>query len=291
MDVHEGKTDAVVRVMVPERSIVNDLRAVKIVWQRELIRTVTERARILGALVQPFMWLLILGTGLTSLVNAAGNPDMDLRTFLFPGMLAMTVVMPAIFAAASIVWDREFGFLREMLVAPVSRTAIVVGKCLGGATVATAQGVVVLLFAGLVGVPYAPTLIVTLLAEMLLLSLSLTALGAVLAARVKSMQSFMAVMQMGIMPMLFLSGAMFPLSNLPSWLAVLTRINPLTYAVDPMRQAVFGHLDLPEEVRRTLSPGVSWFGWQVPVALELAMVGGIGAVLLALAIALFRKTD
>jgi ABC-2 type transport system permease protein len=282
----------VVRVTVPPRSIRHDLRAVKIVWQRELIRTVQERMRIVGALVQPLLWLAIMGTGLTSLVNAGGGiAGLDLRTFLFPGMLAMTVVMPAIFASASIVWDREFGFLREMLVAPVSRTAIVVGKCLGGATVATAQGCIVLALAGLVGVPYAPSLILALLGMMLLLSLSLTALGTVLAARMKSMQSFMAVMQVGIMPMLFLSGAMFPLANLPAWLSVLTRINPLTYAVDPMRQVVFSHLDLPVAAQQALNPGVTWFGWHVPVALELGMIAGIGAVLLAAAIALFSKTD
>lgn len=284
--------EGVVQVAVPPRSIRHDLRAIKIVWQRELIRTVQERMRIVVALVQPLLWLVIMGTGLTSLVNAGGGmAGIDLRTFLFPGMLAMTVVMPAIFAAASIVWDREFGFLREMLVAPVSRTAIVVGKCLGGATVATVQGCIVLALAGLVGVPYSPSLILALLGMMLLLSLALTALGTVLAARMKSMQSFMAVMQVGIMPMLFLSGAMFPLSNLPTWLSVLTRINPLTYAVDPMRQVVFAHLELPGAVQQALNPGVTWFGWQVPVALELGMIAVIGAVLLGAAIALFSRTD
>jgi ABC-2 type transport system permease protein len=282
----------VVQVVVPPRSVNHDLRAVKIVWQRELIRTIRERARIVGALAQPLMWLLIMGTGLTSLVQAGGGSSaIDLRTFLFPGMLAMTVVMPSIFSAGSIVWDREFGFLREMLVAPVSRTSIVVGKCLGGATVATAQGCIVLAFAGLVGVPYSPTLILALLGMMLLLSLSLTALGTVLAARMKGMQSFMAVMQMGIMPMLFLSGAMFPLSNLPAWLSVLTRLNPLTYAVDPMRHVVFAHLDLPAGAEQALNPGVTWFGWHVPVLLELGIVVAIGAVLLTVAIRLFSKTD
>jgi ABC-2 type transport system permease protein len=189
------------------------------------------------------------------------------------------------------VWDREFGFLREMLVAPVSRSAIVVGKCLGGAAVATGQGAVILALAGLAGVPYDPVLLLELLALMFLAAFTLTAFGVMMAARIKNMQSFFGLMQLGMMPMLFLSGALYPLNGLPAWLSVLTRFNPLTYAVDPLRHAVFAHLDVSPALKRTFNPGVTWNGWLVPVWLEIILIAAIGLALLGVAIAEFRHGD
>ncbi|MDP4508228.1 ABC transporter permease [Nonomuraea sp. NBC_00507] len=279
-----------ISVRVPARSAGHDLRAIKIVLHREILRFVNDRTRMLSMLVQPVLWLFVMGTGLGSLVQGS-IPGIDFRTFMYPGMISMTVIMTGMFSAGSIVWDREFGFLREMLVAPVSRGAIVVGKCLGGALVATAQGIIILAMAGLVGVPYSPVLMVTLLAEMFLAAFTITAFGVMLAARMKNMQTFFGLMQMAIMPMMFLSGAMFPLANLPSWLHVLTVVNPMTYAVDPMRQAVFAHLDVPPQVNAMLNPGVQWFGYQVPVPLELGVVAALGAVLLGIGIAEFRRAE
>ena len=283
-------TAGVVRVTVPQRSLAHDARAIKIVMHRELLRYWRDRTRMVAGLVQPVLWLLVLGTGLSSLVTR-GTPGVNLRTFMFAGVLAMSVNFTALFSAGSIVWDREFGFLREMLVAPVSRASIVVGKCLGGAIVASIQGVFILILAGLADVPYSPALVLTLLVEIYLAAFTLTAFGVMMAARIKSMQSFMGLMQMIMMPMIFLSGAMFPVGNLPAWLAVLTRINPLTYAVDPMRQAVFDHVQVSPQVHQLLSPGVSWNGWHVPVALELLIVAGTGLALLCVAIAEFRRTE
>jgi len=280
----------VVEVRVPERSWRHDVRAVKIVWQRELIRFRTDRMRIITSLVQPALFLFVLGTGLSSLAGASAG-GVPLQTFLFPGVLAMAVMFTAMFSAASIVWDREFGFLREMLVAPVSRAAIVFGKCLGGATVATFQGALVLALAGVVGIPYSPGLILVLVLELLLLAFTLTAVGVMAAARIQQIQAFMALTQMILMPLFFLSGALFPLSNLPSWLAVLTRLNPLTYAVDPLRRAVFDHLDVSPQAASTFNPGVTWGGWQVPVALELLIVAVAGLLMLLVAIAQFRRSD
>src|SRR5262249_27192869 len=159
--------------------------------------------RMFTSLVQPVLFLFVLGTGLSPLTQGS-TPGVSLRKIMFPGVLAMATMFTAIFSAISIVWDREFGFLREMLVAPVRRGALVLGKCLGGATVATYQGVVVLALAGLVGVPYNPWLILVLILEMLLLSFTLTALGLLLAVRITQMQSVMGLMQMLIMPLLFL---------------------------------------------------------------------------------------
>ena len=271
-------------------TIAHELRAAKIVWHREMIRFFQDRARLLVGLLQPVLFLFVLGTGLSSLVSR-GTGGLSLRTFLFPGVLAMSTMFTAMFSAASLVWDREFGFLREMLVAPIGRGSIVIGKALGGATAATLPGILMLALAGAVGVPYSPVLMLTLMVELLLLSFVLTAVGIVVAGRIKQIQSFMALTQMFLMPMLFLSGAMFPLSNLPTWLHVLTRINPLTYAVDPMRRAVFQHLDVSSSVVHTLSPGVTWGTWVVPTVLELVLVLAIGVVLLLIGIVEFRHAE
>ncbi len=277
-------------VRVPPRSLRGELRAIKIVWKRELIRFSRDRLRMITSLMQPFLFLFILGTGLSS-IAAAGTHGVNLRTFVYPGVLCMAVMFTAMFSAASIVWDREFGFLREMMVAPVRRSSIVLGKCLGGATVAALQGVIVLAIAGLVEVPYVPVMILEVFALQLLLAFSITAFGVMAAARVKQMQSFMALTQMVILPMFFISGAMFPVSGLPQWLAVLNRLDPLTYAVDPMRRAVFAHLDISEAARKALDPGVTWFGWHVPGLLEAGVVAVLGIAMLAIAIAEFSRVE
>jgi ABC-2 type transport system permease protein len=281
-----------IRVAVPERSIRADLRAVSIVWRRELIRFRTDRLRAVTSLVQPVLFLFILGTGLSRLAGRGLPPGVDFQTFIYPGVLAMSVLFTSIFSAASIVWDREFGFLREMLVAPVRRWAIVIGKCLGGATVATFQGVIFLALAGVAHVPYDPVLLLTLVGELLLLSFTLTAFGVMMAARIKQIQAFMALTQLFVLPLFFLSGALYPLNGLPSWLTLLTRIDPLTYIVDPMRHAVFSHLSaVGQSALSALSPGVTWNGWLVPTGLSLAIVGVMGLAMLGIAIAEFRKTE
>jgi len=279
-----------VGVRVPPRSWRGDVRAVKIVWQRELIRFGQDRLRIVTSLVQPFLFLFVLATGLSTLARA-GTHGVNLRTFVYPGVLCLAVMFTAMFSAASLVWDREFGFLREMMVAPVRRSSLVIGKCLGGATVAGAQGLLVIAIAGLVGVPYAPGLIFGVFALQLLLAFSITAFGVMAAARMTQMQSFMALMQMAVMPMFFISGALFPVANLPGWLTVLNRIDPLTYAVDPMRRLVFNHLDISTAARQALDPGVTWFGWHVPALLEAAMIVALGLVMLGVAIWEFSSTE
>jgi ABC-2 type transport system permease protein len=277
-------------VRVPARSAFSEFRAVKIVWQREMIRFFNDRLRIVTSLVQPFLFLFVLGSGLSHLTQSSTG-NLSLRTFLYPGVLAMAVMFTAMFSAASIVWDREFGFLREMLVAPVRRSSIVLGKCLGGATVAAFQGVVVIAIAGLVGVPYDPLLLLSIFGVQLLLAFTITSFGVMMSARIRQMQSFMALTQMLILPLYFLSGAVFPASSLPTWLTVLNRIDPLTYAVDPMRRLVFDHLDLTPAVRARLDPGVTWNGWRVPTLLEVALVAVIGVTMLAIAAAQFSRSE
>jgi ABC-2 type transport system permease protein len=279
-----------VAVRVASSSIRSELRAVEIVWKRELIRFSKDRLRIVTALVQPILFLFVLGTGLSHLASA-GTHGVNLRTFVYPGVLCMAVLFTAIFSAASLVWDREFGFLREMMVAPVRRSSLVLGKCLGGASVAGFQGVIVIALAGLVGVPYTATLLLGVFAIQLVLAFAITAFGVMVAARIKQMQSFMAISQMVTMPMYFLSGALFPVSGLPPWLTVLNRLDPMTYAVDPMRRLVFNHLHISRAAHRTLDPGVTWWGWHVPSLLEVAVVAAIGLVCLAVAVIEFSGRE
>ena len=280
-----------IRVAVPERSVRHDLRAVSIVWRRELIRFRTDRLRAITSLVQPVLFLFVLGTGLSRLASRGLPVGVDFRTFIYPGVLAMSVLFTSIFSAASIVWDREFGFLRERLVAPVRRWAIVVGKCLGGATVATFQGLIFLALAGVAHVPYDPVLLLTLVGELLLLSFTLTAFGVMMAARITQFQAFMALTQMLVMPLFFLSGALYPLRGLPPWLSVLTRIDPLTYVVGPMRHAVLSHLSLSPLAVHALSPSITWAGWPVPIPLSLGIVAVMGVAMMGVAIATFSKPE
>src|SRR4051794_35000488 len=279
-----------IRVETPAGGFRHDLRAVRVVWQREMIRFTRDRLRMVTSLIQPVLFLFVLGTGLSTITNGTSR-NVNFRTFMYPGALAMAVLFTAMFSAASIVWDREFGFLREMLVAPVSRWAIVVGKCFGGATTAALQGVIILALAGLVGVPYSVSLMVIVFGELLLLAFTLTAFGVMTAARIQQFQSFMALNQMLLVPLFFLSGALFPLAGLPAWLHFLTRIDPLTYAVDPIRRAVFAHLTVPPAVQARLDPGVTWGGWRVPTGVELLIVAVMGVGMLLIGIWQFRSAE
>jgi ABC-2 type transport system permease protein len=236
----------------------------------------------------------VLGVGLGSLVGSGAGPgggSVKFTAFLFPGVLAMSVGFTAAFSGISMVWDREFGFLREMLVAPVSTTAIITGKCVGGATVSTVQSVVLLALAGLVGVPYDPLMMLELVGLLFLCSFMIVAFGLVLAARVKQVQSAFPLVQMIITPMIFLSGALFPLSSLPGWLTVLTHVNPMTYAVEPMRAVVFDHLNADAATRARFDPGIMWGAWHVPLWAQVVIVTGGGIVLLFAAVARFARTE
>jgi ABC-2 type transport system permease protein len=237
------------------------------------------------------LFLFVLGTGLSSLVQSGPGRNYDFRTFMFPGIIAMTVLFTSVLSGISIVWDREFGFLREILVAPVRRGAIVAGKCLGGATVATVQGTLMMALAGFVHVSYAPALMISLIFEMALTAIALSAFGILIASRMEQVQSFGVVVQFLVMPMFFLSGAVFPLTKLPVWLAALTKIDPLSYAVDPMRRAVFANAALPPGVAQSLNPGMNWWGWRLPVGVELGIVAIFGVLLLTLAISQFSRND
>ena len=278
------------RPLADEReSLSEELRTVGMVWERELIRFFRTRARVLSSFIQPILFLFVLGYGMSTLVGTTAG--FDFKKFLFPGIVAMTVMSTAIFSAISIVWDREFGFLREMLVAPVSRMSLVSGKTLGGASIATVQGTIMLVLAPLIGVRLTPLLVLEVIGLELLMAVSLTAFGVLVASHIQRMEGFSVVMQLLLFPMLFLSGALFPLSGLPGWLTVLTRINPLTYAVAPLRSIVFAAQHMPPAAAAKFSSHLTLFGATLPDAACIGITCALAVVFLALAVTGFGHPD
>jgi ABC-2 type transport system permease protein len=259
--------------------VVRNVATIGMVWQRELIRLRRTPTRIITGLAQPLIFLFVMGSGLGHLISS-DIAGFDYQEFLFPGILSMSIITSSLFASISVVWDREFGFMREMLVAPVSRASIVFGKALGGGTVSVVQGLVLILAAPIIGVSLTPFRVVGLILALLLLAYALTSLGMVLATRMQRMESFQMVMTLVLQPMIFLSGAVFPLQNLPGWLAFLTRVNPATYGVDLVRRAALED-----------APALTVGGEVVPMWVDALVVLALGSALMALAVRLFQHTD
>jgi len=222
---------------------VNDLPAFSMIWRRDLIRFSRDRAQIAGSLARPILWLLVLGVGMGSAFPGFGG--VSYLEYLFPGIIAMNLLFAAFLSAISIIWDREFGFLKEMLVAPISRVSIALGKAASGATVSCFQGCLVLGFIPLVGISISPLKLIAALPVMFLISFSMTSLGLLVASRMTSFEGFGTVANFVIMPMFFLSGAVFPLGTAPTPLKLLGFINPLTYGVDLLRGIFLGMVHFP----------------------------------------------
>jgi ABC-2 type transport system permease protein len=215
-----------------------DFSCIYMVWLRDIIRYFREKSQLYGSLTRPVLWLFILGMGLRGSYGRIEN--VNYTQFIFPGIIAMTAIFTSIQSAISIIWDREFGFLKEILVAPVPRTSVVIGKALAGTTLSLIQGCIIMLLAPLVHVRLPLLNIIPLILVLALLSFSLTGIGIIIAARMTSFQGFGTIMNFVIMPMWFLSGALFPMKDLPWWLGILVRLNPLTYGVDLVRRLVLG---------------------------------------------------
>src|SRR3989475_9407270 len=196
------------------------LRAIYIIWYRDLLRYWRDRWRLVASLAQPLLFLIVFGSGLSSSLGGAFGRGTGISyiQFIFPGIIGMSVLFSAIFGAMSIVWDREFGFLKEVLVAPIDRSAVAIGKSLGGATQAMVQGLILLILAPLIGVKLTLGSVAALVPLVFVLAFALSAMGVAIASRMKSMQGFQMVMNFLMMPMFFLSGALFPLSGLPAWM-------------------------------------------------------------------------
>jgi ABC-2 type transport system permease protein len=210
------------------------------IWEREIIRYWRDKTRIASTLFQPLMFLFIFGAGLSRTL-AAGNFGVDFVQFMYPGIIAMSVMSVAFFSTISTVWDREFGFLKEILVAPASRVAVAFGKTLGATTIASIQAFILLILAPFIGVTIHFAIIPPLAIFMLLLAFAISGMGLLISSLMKTTESFGFIMQILIFPLFFLSGAFFPLTTVPSWMRVLANVNPLTYGVDAMRQILLGN--------------------------------------------------
>jgi len=271
------------------------VRAVYMIWRRDLVRFWRDRTRVVGALVQPLLFLVILGTGLSSALRGAGGAGggfragLDYTTFIYPGIIGMAVLFSSIFSGMSIIWDREFGFLKEVLVAPIDRSAVAVGKTLGGATQACLQGLVLLVLAPFVGVKLTPLAVLALIGLIFCLSFALAGVGVAIAARMRSMMGFQFVLNFLVQPAFFLSGALFPIVGLPAWMTALTRVDPLSYGVDPIRRVVLGASGVSPAELDKLS--MSLGGQVVPIGLEVAILLAFGLALMAVAVINFRRQD
>jgi ABC-2 type transport system permease protein len=213
--------------------------AIYILWLRELKRYTRSRAQIIASIGQPLLYLLALGFGLGPVFRKAGEGSY--LQFVAPGVIGMSVLFTSIFSGIGLLWDRQFGFLKETLVAPVPRLSIMVGKTLGGATVAILQGLLIMIVCLIAGFrPATAAALPMALLFMMLIAIVFAALGTVIGSSLQNMQGFQLVMNFLVMPIFFLSGALYPLTNLPAALAAVTRVNPLTYGIDGLRGAFIG---------------------------------------------------
>lgn len=215
------------------------MSTIYILWLRQLKRYWRLKARVIGALGQPILFLIALGFGMGPIFEKAGGGNYI--DFLSPGVIAQGILFLAIFSGIELIWDRQFGFLKETLVAPVPRLHIMIGRTLGGATIATTQGIIILLLTLVVGFrPYNINLLPVALLIMFLISLFYTALGTAIASLLTDFHGFQLIMNFLIMPTFFLSGALFPLQGTPQFIQTISKINPLTYGVDGLRQTLAG---------------------------------------------------
>ncbi len=219
------------------------MKVIYILWLRQLKRYFRSKSRIIGALGQPLLFLFALGFGFGPVFEQAGEGNY--LQFLVPGIIAMSILFTSMFNGIEIIWDRQFGFLKETLVAPVSRVNIMLGRTLGGATVAIFQGIIILAISILIGFRFvSPAGLPLALLFMFLIALLFTALGTAIASVLEDMHGFQLIMNFLVMPLFFLSGALFPIENLPAGVNALVQLNPLSYGVDGLRGSLIGLFQL-----------------------------------------------
>ncbi|MEM5799324.1 MAG: ABC transporter permease [Candidatus Aenigmatarchaeota archaeon] len=221
-----------------------ELEAIYTIWLREIKRYLRAKERIISSLAIPIFWFLIFGSGMNIAMRLA-NVEVKYSDYIAPGIIAMALLFTSVSSGVSVIWDREFGFLKEMLVAPISRTSIVIGKSLGGATTALLQGLMIIGLSALFGVKFSLFSLFMLLPIMLLISIGFVNLGLIIGSLMETIEGFQLIMNFVVMPLFFLSGALFPIDNLPYFLKIISLIDPLTYGVDAMRYIVLGTSHLP----------------------------------------------
>jgi len=255
-------------------------RSVWVVAYREFLRFFGDRARMFSSFSMPILFLIIFGAGFGELIGQM-MPGVDYMQFMYPGILAMTVLMTSVMSAVSIVWDREFGFLKELLVSPLNRSGILLGKATGASGIAIIQGMIMLAIAPIVGVSVDIGTVLSLIPLLLILAISLSGLGLLIGSRMRSQQGFQLLMQLVIFPMMFLSGIFFPVSGVATWLEVLSKINPVTYGIDAIRQIFLGDQ----------AAGLIIFGHTMNVVESAIVLLSVGLILLSSAIWVFNRQE
>jgi ABC-2 type transport system permease protein len=251
-------------------------RPIYVICLREFKKFFREKSRLLGTLARPVLWLFVVGNGMTALIKP--NAGISYLQFIFPGMIGMTILFASIFSSISIVWDREFGFMKEMLVAPISRLSIVIGKAISGTLISVAQALIILVLIPFLGIRLTAVQVVEVTVVALLVSFCITSIGILIAARLSSFDGFNIIMNFLVMPMFFLSGAMYPVSSMPPALRQLTHINPLTYGIDAFKHVL---------LRDSTPP----LGPEFSLSLDILVVTAVSAIMLALAALSFRRKE
>lgn len=256
-------------------------RGTWVVAYRELLRFVNERSRIISALAFPIAFLVIFGAGFGQVIGNLA-PGVDFIQFMYPGIVAMTVLTSSLFAGVSVVWDREFGFLKEIMVAPIGRAGIVLGKAVGATMTALLQVGLMLVLAPFVGVPISPAIVLGLVPIVAILAMGLSGLGLLIASFMTSQQGFQLIIQLLIFPLIFLAGVFFPVNQVPLWLEIVSKVNPLTYGVDAIRQVFLGSSE---------ALGVTVLGHTMTLFQEVLLVTLLSGLLLGAAVLAFNRQE
>jgi len=259
------------------------IRGIWVVAYRELLRFIQERSRLFSSFAMPVILLIVFGAGFGRMIGTM-VPGVDYIQFMYPGIIAMTVLMNSLMSGISIVWDREFGFLKEILVSPLDRRGILLGKAAGSAIVAIMQGGIMLILAPFLGVSLDLIMVLTLIPVLFIISVSISSLGLLVASRMKSQQGFQVVIQLIIMPLIFLAGVFYPVNNVPVVMEFISKVNPLTYGVDAIRQVFLG-ADVPATI------GITVFGHTMTILDDILVVATLGLVLMSAAVWSFNHSD
>jgi len=274
--------------------ITETYRGIWVVAFRELLHFISDRTRIISSLMFPLMFLVVFGAGFSRIVGGLAG-GVDFIHFIYPGILAMTVLTSSLLSGTSVVVDREHGFLKEVLVAPLSRVGVILGKALGGSITSLLQGMIMLVIAPIIGLSITPLLVVKLLPTLLILSLALSGLGILMATRMHSQQGFQFLMQLIVFPLMFLAGVFFPVDGVPVWLQIVAKVNPLTYGVDAIRQIFLAPqiTNAAAEISggEVVSTGITLSGHRMGVVEDIMVIGLIGFVLLLAGVWSFSRTE
>ncbi len=252
-----------------------ELRGFYTLWLREVKRYLRDRTRLVSSFVQPLLWLVIFGVGIGASLRAAPAPGLTYQQLIFPGIVGQTLLFTSMFMGISVIWDKEFGFMKEILVAPISRFSIFLGKMVGDSSDALIQGVIVLFLGGLLGITFDPVGFLFCMPVMLLITFGLVSIGLTIASFMGSLESFGAIQSFINLPLFFLSGALFQVQSLPDWMQTVAKLNPLTYGVDALRTIILGSAWQPYQLQ--------------PLMIDLAAIGIFDFAMIAIGTWAFGK--